>query len=271
MPPTAAIAAMAGCAGPLTPLQGSERIRVVVTSAQPCPVNSIDPVHAMCRTDRPQVALLMRLPGMLTWLVYAHPQPPVGGLAQPQPTERTLTEPADPFDFQRCVHACAAGDRRALHALYDHEGARLLGVARRITRDTASAEDVLHDGFVRIWTRAASFDAARGSARGWIYSIIRHLALNHVRDGLRDLPLDEAQLSALLASADHEQALDAHAASARLYHCLDALEPARRACVLHAYVEGCSHGQIAQLLGAPLGTVKAWIKRSLAALRECMG
>jgi len=40
--------------------------------------------------------------------------------------------------------------------------------------------------------------------------------------------------------------------------------------VLHAYVDGCSHGEIAERLGAPLGTVKAWIRRSLVSLRECM-
>jgi len=48
------------------------------------------------------------------------------------------------------------------------------------------------------------------------------------------------------------------------------LEPVRRNCVLHAYVEGLSHSEIAQRLGAPLGTVKAWIKRSLQALKECL-
>ena len=182
-----------------------------------------------------------------------------------------MSEPAAPFDFQHCLQACARGERRALQALYDHEGARLLGVARRITRDTASAEDVLHDGFVRIWTRAGSFDASRGSARGWIYSVVRHLALNHVRDGQRDTPLDTDQLDSLRTGAEHWQTLDTHLASGRIYHCLDALDPVRRACVLHAYVEGCSHRQIAQLMDAPLGTVKAWIKRSLSALRECMG
>lgn len=182
-----------------------------------------------------------------------------------------MTSPTSPFDFQHCLHACAQGDRRALQALYDHEGARLLGVARRITRDQASAEDVLHDGFIRIWTRASSFDTARGSARGWIYSVIRHLALNHVRDGRRDTPFEESEMTELQAGANEWDAVNAQLASSRIYHCLDQLEPARRRCVLHAYVDGCSHAQIAQLLNAPLGTVKAWIKRSLAALRECMG
>lgn len=52
--------------------------------------------------------------------------------------------------------------------------------------------------------------------------------------------------------------------------CLEQLEPVRRNCLLHAYVEGLSQSEIAQRIGAPLGTVKAWIKRSLKALKECL-
>jgi AraC-like DNA-binding protein len=52
--------------------------------------------------------------------------------------------------------------------------------------------------------------------------------------------------------------------------CLAGLEPARRDCILYAYVEGCSHGEIAERLKTPLGTVKAWIQRGMRALRECM-
>jgi RNA polymerase sigma-70 factor (ECF subfamily) len=57
----------------------------------------------------------------------------------------------------------------------------------------------------------------------------------------------------------------------RIHRCLEQLEPERRSCILHAYVDGYTHAQISQRLGSPLGTVKAWIKRSLTALRECMG
>ena len=178
-----------------------------------------------------------------------------------------MNSPLPLFDFQGCLEACAQGDRRALHALYEEEGARLLGVARRIARDDATAEDILHDAFVRIWTRAASFDPARGSARGWIYSVTRHLALNFIRDTRREVVLDEAAFSSMPFASD----IDLQADSAKIHRCLEQLEPARKQCILHAYVDGCSHAEIAGLLNTPLGTIKAWIKRSLKALRECMG
>ncbi|HGA2320408.1 TPA: sigma-70 family RNA polymerase sigma factor [Pseudomonas putida] len=181
-----------------------------------------------------------------------------------------MDSPATHFDFDRCLKACAQGDRQALHALYDHEGARLLGVARRIARDDATAEDIVHDAIIRVWTRAASFDPARGSARGWIYSITRHLALNTIRDTRRETVLDDADIDTSTAVQGGFDDIDLWSGSAKIYRCLEQLQPAPQRCILHAYVDGCSHAEIAGLLGAPLGTVKAWIKRSLKALRECL-
>nr|WP_028603468.1 sigma-70 family RNA polymerase sigma factor [Ottowia thiooxydans] len=182
----------------------------------------------------------------------------------------------DSFDHDTALVACARGDRDALRRIYEYESRYLLGVALRIVRDRASAEDVLHDAFVAIWSRASSFDASRGAGRGWIYSIVRHAALNRVRDGARETVLDEPAAAqhdaqaALAAWQENGSELAQHAALGRLGHCLDGLEPARRACILHAYLDGCSHSEIAARVQAPIGTVKAWIQRSLRALRECM-
>jgi RNA polymerase sigma-70 factor (ECF subfamily) len=182
----------------------------------------------------------------------------------------------DAFDHNAALQACARGDRDALRSIYDREARYLLGVALRIVRDRATAEDVLHDAFVSIWERAASFDASRGAGRGWVYSIVRHAALNRVRDGARETVLDEPATAhrdaqaAFAAWQESGDALERQALLGRLGHCLDGIEPARRACLLHAYVDGCSHSEIAQRVQAPLGTVKAWIQRGLRALRECM-
>jgi RNA polymerase sigma factor (sigma-70 family) len=180
------------------------------------------------------------------------------------------------FDYEAALAGCAAGDRQAMRRLYEHEGPRMLGVALRIVRQRALAEDIVHDACVNIWSRAKGYDASRGSARGWIYSVVRHLALNAVRNARRHVDVDEQTTEALEADmsvqAFHDAAssFELNVSLGRLQHCLEALEPARRDCVLHAYVEGCSHGEIAERLGAPLGTVKAWIRRSLTSLRECM-
>ncbi|WP_256584126.1 sigma-70 family RNA polymerase sigma factor [Pseudomonas sp. SDI] len=174
-----------------------------------------------------------------------------------------------PFDYEATLAACARGERLALQSLYRQESARLLGVLLRLVREPALAEDLLHDAFLRIWSAAGSFEPSRGSARGWIYSVTRHLALNHLRNRQREVQggaLEEIPAADLL-----DLASDVSLQSARIHLCLDQLPPARRACIMHAYVDGFSHAEIALKLGAPLGTVKAWVKRSLAALRECMG
>ncbi|MGF6168844.1 RNA polymerase sigma factor (sigma-70 family) [Pseudomonas moraviensis] len=168
------------------------------------------------------------------------------------------------FDYEARLAACARGERAALRDLYVQEGPRLLGVAKRLVRDTALAEDVVHEAFIKIWNGASGFDPARGSARGWMFSVTRHLALNQLRRQSRETLFSEEHE----ATAPDELA-DVH--SARIHRCLEQLEPQRRSCILHAYVDGYSHAQISARLDTPLGTVKAWIKRSLNALRECMG
>ncbi|MDA7087128.1 sigma-70 family RNA polymerase sigma factor [Pseudomonas sp. SA3-5] len=179
-----------------------------------------------------------------------------------------MSLPESFFDYEACLRACARDERQALLSLYEQESGRLLGVARRIVRDDALAEDIVHDAFIKIWTRAGSFDPARGSARGWIFSVTRHLALNFMRDTAREMPLDEPNIA---DAGESVSTFDLHDGSGRIHGCLAQLEPARRSCILYAYIDGYSHAEISRKLGTPLGTVKAWIKRSLVALRECMG
>lgn len=180
------------------------------------------------------------------------------------------------FDHDAELQACARGEAAALQRIYEQESRYLLGVALRIVRDRATAEDVLHDAFVAIWSRAASFDPQLGSGKGWIYTVVRHAALNRKRDSANSTVLDDVAAIA----QENKEALDAwnslnhdftHSSTlGRLGLCLENLEPSRRACLLHAYVDGCSHSEIATRVQAPLGTVKAWIQRGLRSLRECM-
>jgi RNA polymerase sigma-70 factor (ECF subfamily) len=181
----------------------------------------------------------------------------------------------DDFDFEAALAACVKGERGGLHRIYQLEGGRLLGVALRIVRRRDIAEDVLHDAFVRIWEKAASFDASRGSARGWIYSIVRHGALNHIRNHAREVSVDATQETGFAdesgssAADPYEQVLLSSEAG-QLYDCLGKLDEAKRSSILLAYLDGCTHTEIASRMKTPLGTVKAWIRRGLQALKECL-
>lgn len=182
--------------------------------------------------------------------------------------------PADPnFDYEASLIACAQGDRAALQGLYRQESSRMLGVALRIVRRRQLAEDIVHDTFLNIWTKAGSFDASRGSGRGWVYSLVRHQALNAIRNTGREVGTDDEELEeqAVQASRSAMEAFAQPGSLGRLDTCLGRLDEVKRDCIVYAYVEGCSHGEIASRLNAPLGTVKAWIRRGMEALRECMG
>ena len=111
--------------------------------------------------------------------------------------------PAPDFDYEAALKECAAGRRAALEALYRQEGPRLLGVAQRILRDRARAEDIVHDAFVNIWKQAGGFDATRGSARGWLYRILLAIGAILAFRGLvsnEELPLWLALASAVLGN-----------------------------------------------------------------------
>ncbi len=180
---------------------------------------------------------------------------------------------SDSFDYDAALHACALGDEHALQRIYIQDSKRLLGVALRIVRQRHLAEDVVHDAFVSIWNKAASFDAKRGEGRGWIYSVVRHQALNMVRDREREVYADEEAIDNMQHQNEEliVDQFELNASLGQLQDCLSHLDSAKRNSILCAYVDGCSHSEIAQRLNAPLGSVKAWVKRGLAALRECMG
>ena len=178
--------------------------------------------------------------------------------------------PSEPFDHDAALLACARGERTALRALYEHESRWLLGVALRIVRDRQAAEDVLHDAFLRVWQGARSFDPKLGSGRGWVYTVVRHEALNEVRRRRRDADADIDQIAAdrmaNMAGPFTDSGLDADV----LERCLAALDEPRRRSIVHAFLDGYNHEQIAARMQAPLGTVKSWIRRGLLSLKECM-
>ncbi len=183
-----------------------------------------------------------------------------------------MPAPIAAFDHEAAIAACARGDRSALRRLYDVEARQMLGVALRIVRQRQLAEDVVQDAFIKVWEKAASFDPQRGSARGWLYSVVRHRALNEVRDIGPQITLDEAALEAidLHNSQQAGNTMSTLAELGPLHDCLEQLDAPKRSSIVLAYVDGCTHAEIAQRLATPLGTVKAWIRRGLQSLRECM-
>jgi RNA polymerase sigma-70 factor (ECF subfamily) len=166
------------------------------------------------------------------------------------------------------LQRCAAGDRAAFRALYDRHSARLYSVALRITRHANLASDTVQEAFIQIWQNARQYDSSRGAPEAWMIGLTRYRALDLVRRaGPALIPLeDEVQSEAVEDLTPLDDAADGRA----LKQCLERLDPNRRRLVVLAFVEGFSHAELAAQFVIPLGTIKSTIRRSLAALKECL-
>jgi len=153
----------------------------------------------------------------------------------------------------------ARGDRAAAEGLYKALGSRLYGIAYRILRDSGLAEDVVQEAFVKIWKNAHRFDPNKGSAATWVAVITRRTALDRrPRAGAQELGEIEAPN------------FDMDYVHPRLKACLAQLPQAHRNALVLMYVYGLSHSELAVAMDAPLGTVKSWVRRASAALKESL-
>lgn len=192
----------------------------------------------------------------------------MSSFAPPGRANRTGTA----VDIDNALLRCATGDERALRDIYDAEAARMIGVAQRMLKRRALAEEAVHDAFVLVWRKATSFDPTRGSGLTWLYTILRNRTLNILRDEnrteLRDAPVADEIAS---EDDDPETIIMRLSDATELRRCLETLEPKRRNAIVLAYTQGLSHSDVSDRLAMPLGTVKSWIRRSLASLKECLG
>jgi RNA polymerase sigma-70 factor (ECF subfamily) len=180
--------------------------------------------------------------------------------------------------LQQLLSRVALQDRAALQALYRLAGGRLLAIVQRMMDDRGAAEDVLQDTFLTVWQKAGQFPMLRTSPMAWLTTIARHRAIDVMRKRKPETPLQwtdaqgqERPHDIADDSGSPLQQLMAHQADGQLGHCLGRLEPDPRQALTLAYFEGLTHDELALRLGKPLGTVKAWIRRSLLRLRECLG
>jgi RNA polymerase sigma-70 factor (ECF subfamily) len=173
----------------------------------------------------------------------------------------------------RYLLRCAGGDQGALEALYSQVAPRLYAVCLVLLKREDLAEDVLQESFVKIWNRADSFDPARGNALTWMTSIVRNRALDLLRSAHLKAERSAVKYRDVDFShpGDQPEALaDTASATQAVMDCLDQLKESQRRCILLAYYYGHTHEELTRIVQAPLGTVKAWIRRGIERLRECL-
>ena len=144
--------------------------------------------------------------------------------------------------------------------LFARHSRLVFSVAVRVLHDSTAAEDVLQDIFLQIWRDPTSFIATRGSLEGWLAVVARNRSIDVLR---RRRPTDSIDELPLLAQQD----LSAHAEHNLLLEQIRVVvatlpEDQRKALEL-AFFEGCTHSEIAQQTGCPLGTIKTRIRTAL--------
>lgn len=167
----------------------------------------------------------------------------------------------------------ALGERAAFARLYQATAAKLFGVLLRILKHEELAEDALQDVYVKVWHHARDWHSGKGAPLTWLTSIARYRAIDLLRRARSGVPLagDGPAPDELPATlGDPFVASSRQADGARLDDCLDTLPAERRACLVLAYCEGYTHEELSRRLDAPVGTVKSWIRRGLAALKDCL-
>jgi len=168
------------------------------------------------------------------------------------------------------IERIGRGDADALAALYDRHAPRVLGLTSRILGDRDEAEDVLQEVFLQVWRGPARFDASRGSAVTWLLILARSRAIDRLRSLRRrghdrQVPIDDHPIA---SEENLERGAENAQEGAAVRRALEALPPDQRRALELAYFDGYTQSEIAQMTGAPLGTVKTRLRQGMMKLRD---
>ena len=180
-------------------------------------------------------------------------------------------KPTSRQDLVEALKNTARGERTAFEKVYTATAAKLYGVIVRIVERRDLAEEVWQEVYVRVWQHASEFDPETSSPITWLATIARNRALDEAkRKTMRSLD----ELSEVLQIPNDDDPLADHERKEeglRLQACLDRLEPEKSEIVRLAYYYGMTREEIAVRISRPVSTVKTWLRRSLAQLKDCLG
>jgi len=165
----------------------------------------------------------------------------------------------------------AQEDRLAFSELYESTHRKLFGIVYRILKNQAVSEEVLQEVYLRIWEKAASFDASLASPITWMATIARNRTIDEVRRNT--LPDSDEDVDFDLIADDSMAPDDFFTKSQdllKLEACLGRLESPRAEMIKAAYLDGFSRQELADHFEQPLGTIKTWLHRSIKQLQGCM-
>ena len=193
------------------------------------------------------------------------------------PDNPRMPAPSPDAELMALIDRIGRRDEAALRLLYDRTSPKLMGLAMRVVRQREWAEDVLQEAFLTVWRVAGDYRASLSPPLAWLGLIVRSRALDLLRRRAADRTRLTQEFDEIMADQFESDApnppdtADASEQAWALHQCLSQLEGRQREVVSLAYLREMSHGELAEQLRLPLGTVKTWIRRGLEKLRICMG
>ena len=172
------------------------------------------------------------------------------------------------------MQRCTSRDQRAFAELYERTGAKMYAAAIRIVRREDWAQDVVQESYSNIWTHIEDYRASLGIPLSWMIAIVRNRALDWMRHPYLEcgaVNYDELAEAIPDAGPGPEDLLEAKRSAKALNMCLQQLSSNERQAIALAYARGLTHSELARHLDAPIGSVKTWIRRGVAQLRQCIG
>jgi RNA polymerase sigma-70 factor, ECF subfamily len=162
------------------------------------------------------------------------------------------------------------GQARAFEIVFDRHAGPAFSLAYRMCGRRGLAEEVVQEAFVSLWRSGARYDASRGSVRSWVLGVVHNRAIDalrrHVTRASRDVA-DEGIAERLPAAELTEVEVARREESAAVRAALNALPPEQKQVIELAYFAGFTHSQIADMLGAPVGTIKGRMRLGLSKMR----
>ena len=162
-------------------------------------------------------------------------------------------------------------DRAAFASLFEFYAPRIKAMLMRLGAAADAAEDFAQETLLTVWRKAASFDPARASASAWIFTIARNLRVDRLPGDNRAKLYAPYDLVEPEAPENPDTALNAAERDARVRAALKELSQEQVRVVQLSFFEGRAHGDIAELLNLPLGTVKSRVRLAMARLRNLLG
>jgi RNA polymerase sigma-70 factor, ECF subfamily len=182
-----------------------------------------------------------------------------------------LVPPGDGHaDVDALVSRVARADASAFEALYDELSAAVFGLARRVVRDPARAEDVTQEVFLEVWRKAARFDSTLGKAKTWVMTIAHRRAVDAVRRNESQKRQDEKTAPEQVSHDEPADSLIAAEEQGAVRECLETLTDLQLEAVRLAYFNGYTYSEVATLLDKPLPTIKTRMRDGLIRLRDCL-